>query len=197
MALQDILDRIGADAAAEAGAVLDGARAEAEALVSTARASAEAERARIVGAAETAAARDAGRTVAAARLASRDATLVAKRELAESVLDAARERVLALDAAAYAAWIAARVAAVSRGGESVRVGASESAKVRAALPAAFAAAGAEVTLDAAAADTDRGVVVLSAGVRAEISPEAALADAREESLLAAARILFDETGGGA
>lgn len=198
MALQDILDRIGADAAAEADAVVERARAEAEALLSAARDSAAVAHARVVGAAEKAAARDAGRTVAAARLAARDATLLAKRELAERALEAARDRLLSLDVADYAAWIAARVAAVAVGGETVRVGTAESEKVRAALPAAFAAAGADVVLDPAVADIDRGVVVLSEGVRAEVSPEAALADAREESLLVTARILFaDDSGGGA
>lgn len=141
MALKDILEKLAADARAEADAILAEAEAQAEAL----RAQAEARAALAVETLERRAARDtaeATETIAAqARLAARDASLVARRSLLAEARTALESRVASLPADELAGLLAPRIAAEARAGERVAIGGGLPGEVREALAEALVALG--------------------------------------------------------
>lgn len=193
MAIADIITRIELDAQAEADALLEAARERAEAVVAAARADAERDAAHIRSRGADVARVEADTLLANARLAARDALLGAKRELAERVLDEARERLESLPDDEYAAFIAGEVVRVAVPEQVVRVAATDSQRL-ASLGERLAAAGAPVTVAGEAAGLAHGVRVEGDGVRVEVSPAAYVAERHDRLLPLAVRALFPEEG---
>lgn len=189
MALADILERIEAEASAEARAILEAAEAEAAELVASAQAAAAHEREATLAEAERAAREQAATVVANARLAARDALLARKRALAEEALRAAEAVVEELPDAEYRDLIARGVAAVARPGEVVHVARADAHRLTG-IGALLKGLGVEVEISPEPADLPHGVLVTGDRVAAEVSPRTLLADRREHLLLAAARTLF-------
>ncbi|MHB1323537.1 MAG: hypothetical protein ACYCXZ_04220 [Coriobacteriia bacterium] len=193
MAINDLVTRIQSDAAAEAAALLDGAKAEADAAIGRAKAAAAAERAALLEAAERSAAEEAATLLANARLAARDELLAHKRMRAERVLERAWQAVESLPDAEYLESIASAVAAASRGGETLQV-AEPDAERLAGLGSRLEQLGVRVRLSEDFAPLARGVLLAGDRVRVEISPTAMVADRRDELLLVASRSLFSGRG---
>lgn len=191
MAITDIVERIGTDAAAEAGALLEAARTEASRITAEAEATAAREAAEARARAEQDAATEAATILANARLAVRDELLAAKRHLAEDVLDRAREALEALPDAEYLELIAQACAEVARGGETLAVARAD-AKRLAGIAERVRAMGREVTAVDGPAPLAHGVLLEGDRVRMELSPASLVDDRREELLLVAARALFGE-----
>lgn len=189
MALSDILERIEAEAAAEARAILDAAEAEAAELVSSAEAAAQREREAVLAEAERSAREQAATIVANARLAARDALLARKRALAEDALAAAQAAIEQLPDAQYRELIAGALAAVARPGETVRVARADAPRL-AGIGALLKSRGVDVEISPEPADVPHGVVVVGDRVAAEVSPRTLAADRREHLLLVAAKALF-------
>lgn len=191
MALKDILEKLAADAAAEAEAILAEAEAQAEALRTQARSQADA----AVDALERRAARDtaeATETIAAqARLAARDASLVARRSLLAEARASLESRVMSLPADELAELLAPRIAAEARAGERVAIGGGLSGEAREALAEALVALGVErgaITESASAAPVVR---VEGDRMGAEVSVASLLAERAERI----EEILLDELFG--
>lgn len=193
MALADIIARIGSDAAEKADALIAEAEAQATRIIEAARATAERDSARTVDAARSDAARDAETIVVKARLAARDALVQRQRELIEETLAATAEALAALPDERYVSWLAGRVAAVARGGETLSLGALEHHR-EAALREVLRRIAPELTLIVAdtPAPFERGALLQGDRVRADLSLEALVADRRDELELVAARVLFAE-----
>lgn len=193
MALADIIARIEADAAAEAAAVEDAAHERAEAVLASARAKAAAYVADAIDAAQRDADRDAETLVVNARLKGRDALVTARRELMAEALDAAVQRIAELPDDEYARFLAARIVAASRGGETVAFGAQDAARAQ----AVFAEVGRiapDLGLSAAEAPAPfaRGALLAGDRVRVDLSLLAIIAERADELELIAAAALFGE-----
>lgn len=193
MAIADIITRIEQDAQAEADALLATARDRADAMVAAAKTEAEHDAARIRSRGAEAARVEAETLLANARLAARDGLLGAKREIAERVLDEARERLESLSDDEYAAFIAREVVHAAVPGQVVRVAAADKQRL-ASLGERLAAAGAPVTISGEAEGLTRGVRVEGDGVRVEVSPAAYVAERHDALLRLAVRALFPEEG---
>lgn len=193
MAIDDLVTRIQSDAAAEAAALLDGAKAEADAAITRARTAAAAERAALLEAAERSAEEAAATLLANARLAARDELLGHKRARAERVLERARQAVESLPDAEYLESIAAAIAAASRGGETLQVAQTDARRL-AGLGSRLERVGVSVRLSEDFAPLPRGALLAGDRVRVEISPAAMVADRRDELLLVASRSLFGGRG---
>lgn len=193
MAIADIITRIEQDAQAEADALLATARDRADAMVAAAKTEAEHDAARIRSRGAEAARVEAETLLANARLAARDGLLGAKREIAERVLDEARERLESLSDDEYAAFIAREVVHAAVPGQVVRVAAADKQRL-ASLGERLAAAGAPVTISGEAEGLTRGVRVEGDGVRVEVSPAAYVAERHDALLPLAVRALFPEEG---
>lgn len=189
MAITDIIERIGADAASEAADITGAAEAEAARLLANAEATLAAERETAIAAAEREAAEEAGMLLANARLAARDALLTDKRALAERVLDRAIESLEAMPDARYLEFIAAGVQEASTGGETLAIAPAD-AKRLGGLAGRLAERGVRVTPASGPAPLERGVLLSGDRVRVEVSPAAIIDDRRDELLLLAARELF-------
>lgn len=194
MALADIIARIEADAAAEAGELISAAEQAAEETLSLAREAAARESAVTVARGERSAASEADTLRASARLAARDEALAAKRAAIDAVLADAAAGIAALPDDKYVAWMAARIAAAARGGETVRIAPADESRLRAALPGALAALrGADApAIDSAPADVASGVVLVGDRARVDLSVEALLDERRDELAVEVSRILFAE-----
>jgi len=193
VAIADIITRIEQDAQAEADALLATARDRADAMVAAAKTEAEHDAARIRSRGAEAARVEAETLLANARLAARDGLLGAKREIAERVLDEARERLESLSDDEYAAFIAREVVRVAVPGQVVRLAAADKQRL-ASLGERLAAAGAPVTISGEAEGLTRGVRVEGDGVRVEVSPAAYVAERHDALLPLAVRALFPEEG---
>lgn len=189
MAITDIIERIGTDAASEAADITGAAEADAARMLADAESTLAAERAEALAAAGREAAEEAGMLLANARLAARDALLTEKRALAERVLDRVTESLEAMPDAQYLEFIAAAVERAASGGETLAVAPADARRL-AGLVAHLAERGVRVTPASAPASIERGVVLSGDRVRVEISAGAIIADRRDELLLLAARELF-------
>lgn len=189
MAIIDIIERIEADAAAEAGAIVEAAEAEAARLLADAEATLAAEREEALATVGREAAEEAGMLLANARLVARDALLVEKRALVERVLERARESLEALPDAQYLEFIAAGVREAATGGETLAVAPADTRRLGG-LATRLAELGVRVTPASEPAPLERGVLLTGDRVRVEVSPAATIAGRRDELLLTAARELF-------
>ncbi len=189
MAITDILTRIETDAAAEAADAMGAAEAEAARIVGIAEATLADERATALAAAEHDAAEQAATLLANARLVARDRLLAEKRELAESVLDRARDALEAMPDAEYLEFIARGVKRAAVGGETLQFAAADARRLSG-LERRLDALGVRVTTTAEPAPIARGVLLTGDRVRVEVSPAALVADQRDSLLLVAARELF-------
>lgn len=195
MAIDDIVRRIAEDAEAEAAAMVAAAEADAARTTSEAKERAAAASEATLARERTAAERDAQSLVSGARLGARDATLAARARLDAEVLAAAEAALLALPDGEYAALLARGVAASATGSERLLLGAADSGRLGAALPAALGSAGVRgLEIVAEPAGVEHGVVLAGDGVRVEISPASMIAERREQLLLLADRVLFGEEG---
>ncbi len=189
MAITDIIERIEADAAAEAGAIVEAAEAEAARLLAEAEAMLAAEREEALARVGREAAEEAGTLLANARLAARDELLVEKRALVERVLERARESLETLPDAQYLEFIAAGVREASAGGEALAVAPADSRRLGG-LAARLTELGVRVTLASEPAPLEHGVLLVGDRVRVEVSPAAIIASRRDELLQTVARELF-------
>jgi vacuolar-type H+-ATPase subunit E/Vma4 len=200
VALADIIRRIEDDAEREAREVIADAEARAAAMVADAVAEAEtlAESVRIE--AERAADHDAETLMANARLRARDRTLEARHELVRRALDRAERTIVEQPDGEYARFLAGRVVATARGGETVRVGAEDAARLAPLLPDAVRAAAHERGVDVELAFDDEpaplahGVLLEGERTSVEISPAALVGERREELRGHAAVVLFGDAG---
>lgn len=192
MAIDDIVARIGADAADEAAAIIAEATAAAALLTGEASARAEAEASSTLARESAAARRDAETILANARLEARDAMLSARLALDEEALSAVGASIVALPDERYATLIARGVAASSIDDEIVLVGTADMARLRTALPAALAAAGSSLSVSDVPADIERGAVLVSDRVRVEVSPAAMVAGERDPLMSEADGLLFGQ-----
>jgi len=193
VALADILTRIASDSGEEAGALLSTAQERADAIVAEATARAAAHRAEVATATAAAVAREADTIVVNARLAARDAEVTARRLLLDEALAATADALAALPDDDYARFLAACIAAVARGGETLSLGADEAS--RAALVTAELARVApalSVKLAEKPAPFKRGALLEGDRVRADLSLPALIDERREELEIAVARVLFPE-----
>lgn len=189
MAITDIIERIEADAAAEAGAIVEAAEAEAARLLAEAEAMLAAEREEALARVGREAAEEAGTLLANARLAARDALLVEKRALVERVLERARESLEALPDAQYLEFIAAGVREAAAGGETLAVAPADARRLGG-LSARLAELGVRVRPASEPAPIEHGVLLVGDRVRVEVSPAAIIASRRDELLQTVARELF-------
>lgn len=190
MALADILQRIEAEAQAEADAILARAEEAAEGV----RAEAQergAERTRQIVEHTRHEAEAAARTrLATARLAARDNALAAKRHLVERVLAEVVVQLESMPPDEYAAFIAREVARVARGGEALSIGHDDHGPLSIHLGPALAAAGAEVRMRGTTGAVDRGVLVEGDRVRVEISARTYVESHRDRLITLVSHELF-------
>lgn len=191
MAITDILQRIGSDAAGEAGSILQAAEEEASRITAEADEALARETASALAAAEQGAGNEAATLLANARLEARDTLLASKRALAEGVLDRARAALEMLPDGEYLALIADAAASACAGGETLAVAPADATRL-ASLPDVLRTRGCDVTLGDEPAPLERGVLLAGDRVRVELSPASLVDDRREELLLVAARALFGE-----
>lgn len=189
MAINDLVERIEGDAAAEAGAIRERAEAEAAAIVAQAQATADAERAALLETASLRSAEEAETLLANARLGVRDALLGHKRERAERVLSRAQAALEALPAAEYAELIARAIARSAAGGESLAVAAADAGRL-ADLAPRLKTLGVDVKIASSPAPIEHGALLTGDRVRVEVSPASLVADARDQLLVVASRELF-------
>lgn len=191
MALADILERIEADAAAESAQVADAARSRADAILAAAKAKAEAHVDEVVSAARIEAARDAETTVVNARLRGRDALVTARRALIDETLAAAAESIAGLPDDAYASFLAARIAVIARGGETLAFGSEDSGRAELVMRKLEAVApNLSLTAAPVPAPFARGALLQGDRVRADLSLGAIVDERRDEFEAIAANELF-------
>lgn len=192
MALADIINRIEADAAAEAAQLLADADARASEALDTAGREAGEQAARIRANAERDADQEVATRLAGARLAARDKELIARRTLIDEAMIALSAAVEALPAEEYARFIGTRIASSVRSGDSVVVG-TEDATLVAAVRAAVetAAPGVELVWPSETAPFARGALVSSPRTRFEVTPRSVIESQRAELEIRLARALFD------
>jgi vacuolar-type H+-ATPase subunit E/Vma4 len=193
VALADIIARIGSDASAKADAIVAEAEERAAGIVEAAQAAAERDSARTLDAARAKAQRDAETIVVKARLVARDALVQRQRELMDEALAVTARELAALPDERYVPWLAGRIAAVARGGETLSLGASDRDRSEA-VRAELARIAPELTLieTDTPAPFERGALLQGDRVRADLSLEAIVADRRDELELVAASVLFAE-----
>lgn len=195
MALADILNRIGADAAIESQAVIDAAQAEADRTLSEARAEAEVAADAIARTSAREAALTAETLLANARLEARDALLVAKREVLDRALVMLGGRIVELPDAEYAAFLARAIVDAARGGERVLVAAADAGRLgglQAAVKSAATAAGRDLSLvfDGEHAAVAHGVMLLGARDSVDLSVDGIIGGQREALLMRLAALVF-------
>jgi vacuolar-type H+-ATPase subunit E/Vma4 len=192
VALADIINRIEADAAAEAAQLLSDADARAFEVLEAARREAVEQAARIGADARRDADSEAATRLAGARLIARDVELTARRTLIDEAMTALSVAVEALPADDYVHFLGARLASGVRTGDSVAMGA-EDAKlvdtVRAAVEAG--APGVELTWSSETAPFQRGALVSGPRTRLEVTPRSVIESQRDELDVRLARALFD------
>lgn len=193
MALADILERIESDAEVEAAEITAAARERADAILAAARAKAEAHVADVVAAAERDAARDAETTVVNARLRGRDDMVTARRSLIDEALSAAAEGIAALGDADYARFLAARIAEVARGGESLSFGELDTARADAVMSElSRLAPSLSLARSGESAPFPRGALLEGSRVRVDLSLPAIVNERRDDLESQAVIALFGE-----
>jgi len=193
VALADIIARIESDAATTAHSIIADAEVRAARTLAAGHATAERETALSLASAHAVAERDAETVVVKARLAARDALVTLQRELIDEALAATADALASLPDERYVPWLATRIAAAARGGESLSFGALDSDRA-AAVRAELDRIAPELKLEAgeAPAPFERGALLQGDRVRADLSLEAVVADRRDELELVVARVLFSE-----
>ncbi len=190
MALADILNRIDRDAESEAAAIVASAEEQAAKLRADATHAAEAGVDTALAKATHEAEEDARTRIAAARLRGRDRVLAEKRVLIERSLDEAVTRVESMDAAAYAAFLAAAAARVARGDEVVRPGFADAKRLADVLEPALRAAGVTAAIGDASPDHDRGLLLEGDRMSVLVSARALVEGSRSQLEEIAAATLF-------
>jgi vacuolar-type H+-ATPase subunit E/Vma4 len=200
MALADIIRRIDGDAEAEAADITKDARARAEELIADANRRGERDASGILDRGSQDAESEAATIRAAARLQARDRLVAAKGALVEQALDATAAALTQLPDKQYVVLMARRIAAVSRGGERLRIAAADVARLKRALPAAIKKAAGhdlELRIEDEPADVEHGVVVEGERSVVDLSIAALIEERRSALAMLAAEILFgdDEKSG--
>ncbi|MHB1342376.1 MAG: V-type ATP synthase subunit E [Coriobacteriia bacterium] len=195
MALSDILERIAADATAEAGEVRAAAEAEAERILARAQERAAESSSRLLHDAHREAERDAETVAAAARLSARDEALAAKGEIIARALDKLELAVVALPAGEYTAFLARAIVESARGDERVLIAKADSAKLTGlerAITALASERGRSLTLTYPdeAAPVEHGVVLAGERDSVDLSIAGIIAGRREELTMRFASALF-------
>lgn len=193
MALSDIIAKIESDAAAEAARIVSTAEKRAEGIRAAAREKADAYTAEVLAAAKTVAKRESDTVVVNARLRGRDDLVAARRQLVEEALAGAAEAIASLPDDRYAAFLAARIASMARGGETLSFGKLDAAREKA-VRAELSRVAPELDLAASAeaAPFDRGALLTGDRVRADLSLQALVEARRDELEMAVAAVLFGE-----
>lgn len=199
MALSDILERIAADAAAEAGEIRAAAEADAELIRSRAAEHAADVTARIARDGASDAAREAQTIAAAARLTSRDEGLSAKGALIDRALEKLEAAVAGLPSSEYTAFLARQIVESARGDERVLVAAADREKL-AGLKSAVTALAAKqgrtlaLTYPGDPAPVAHGVVLAGERDSVDLSVAGIIGAQREQLTMRLASALFG-TGG--
>ncbi len=196
MALADILRKIAEDAAREADAIVLEAEQAADEVRAQARTAATAKHERIVAEARERAEAGARTRLARARITARDSALAARREMVERVRAEAVARLEARPAPQYAALIATEVARFARGGERLHIAEADRERLESELPAALAAAGADVEVAGVTDAISHGVLLAGDRVRTEISVAAIVAEHADTLTTRIAEVLFDDESNG-
>jgi len=194
VALADILQRIEEDAVAEAAQILGAAEQAADAVRTDAQERAHARTHALVEHTTREAEAAARTRLATARLAARDNMLAAKRQLVERVLAEVVEHLESLPSEQYAAFIAAEVAGVARGGETLSVGQGDHARLGVSLGPALAAAGAKVNIRGVTGAIDRGVLIEGDRVKVVVSARSLVASHRDRLVSVVTGTLFGDGG---
>lgn len=196
MALADILSRIECDAAEEAARIERAAQAKGEELIAESTANAEAEAARIVAAATRDAQAEASTLLAAARLEARDRALAEKRSVVAEALEGVAAAIAALPAEQYARFLGGAIAAQARTGDVVALAASDLHHLEAIRETVHAVApGLSLTWSDEPAQIDRGALVIGGRTRAEITPQAIVAERRDQLEVIVSARLFEPREG--
>lgn len=191
MALADIIARIGSDAQTNADAIVASAQQRADEVLAAARAQAERQTQTALAAATVNAQRNADTVVVKARLGSRDSLVAAQRELIDEALAGVASAVGSLPDDAYVAWLAGRIAAVARGGETLAVGAQDQDRADAIVAAVGAVApGLALVRSDVPAPFPRGARLTGDRVSVDLSVESIIADQRDSLELAISSVLF-------
>ena len=197
MALADILTRIEADAAAEAGEIVAAAEVAAAMVDAETRETTERLHASIVEQAEREARREADTILAGARLAARDRALAARAELIDEVMNRAHAALIALDDEAYAAFFADRIVRSARGGELILLGADDRPRLEERILPAVERASAQhgETLEALALGDEaapfaHGVMLVGPRMRTDLSLDAIVDERRGELEMIVSDVLF-------
>lgn len=191
MALADIINKIGADAAEQAAGIVAEATRRAERTVSAAAATAERQRSAILDDADERSRKEAETIVVKARLAARDALVEARRaEIAETLAQVSFA-LAGLPDDRYTPWLAARIVEAARGGETLALGSGDTGRERA-IRDEIARIAPDLSLGTSGtpAPFERGALLTGDRVRADLSLEAIVADRTDELELVAARALF-------
>jgi vacuolar-type H+-ATPase subunit E/Vma4 len=187
VALADILSRIEEDADTEAFCVIDEARRKAEWIVEQAHSRAAERREQILEDARLQAERDRATRLALSRLHARDRSVTARRELAGRVLRRAEESIAALSDDEYADLIARRLQASARGGETVRIAASDQARLQEGLRSRLDG----LTIGESTDDISHGALLIGDRTTVEVSPRALVAEQEDELFTVISQILFE------
>lgn len=193
MALADIITKIESDAAEEAARIVGAAEERAAAIRDAAERQAAEYREATLAAAERDARREASRLVVTARLEARDVGLAERHKLVREALETAAERLAALPDDQYLAFVAARVARAVRGGDTLRLGSADAARLAGLADAvATLAPGVSVAASPEPAPFERGVLIEGSRVRADLSLAAIVEESSDELELVIASTLFTE-----
>lgn len=195
MALADIIARIGSDAQANAAAIVASAQERADEIVAAAQAQAERQSATTLAAAQVSTQRAAETVVVKARLAARDTHVAAQRALIDETLTATAQAVKELPDERYVTWLADRIAAAARGGETLSVGTGDVDRLGAIVTAlSQAAPGLALATSDTPAPFARGALLTGDRVSVDLSVDAIVADQRDSLELAISQALFGEGG---
>lgn len=195
MALADIIARIGSDAQTNADAIVASAQQRADEAIAAARAQAERQSQITLAAAAVSAQRAAETVVVKARLAARDASVTAQRKLIDEALAATADAVCALPSDRYVAWLAGKVAAVARGGETLSVGSEDMERLDAIVHAlADTAPQIKLTASRTPAPFARGALLSGDRVSVDLSVDSIVADQRDTLELTISQVLFAKEG---
>lgn len=193
MALADIITRIEADADRESREIVASAEERAANIAAEAEQLAEEHRNDALTAATSRAEKEASRIVVSAKLSARDEALAARRALIDEALASTVDALASMPDAEYADFVARRIAAVARGGETLRFGSDDLGRAAGVLKrVAELAPQVELTNASAPAPFARGVIVEGVRVRADLSLDAIVDEARDELELVIAQVLFGE-----
>ncbi len=198
MPLEDILEKIAKQAAAEASAIIAVAKKEAADLLDEAAKEASQSREKIIGQAETVAKREVDILRAVADTERRQSILQEKQDLVSSVFEKALAHLAALPEGEYKGLMAAAVAEAMTGGEEIlldpgdenRLGGDFAGFLEAELQARGKSP--NFTLEYDGAVTGGGFVLRQGGISLNVTFPAVLQKLLDELEIEIARVLFQE-----